>query len=370
VAAEQLALMEKEIIASAEREQQTRTEQGPTEDRVLLVEDNFDLRSYVRRMLSGMGHAVTTAVDGVDGWQHVQSDQPDVIVSDLMMPNMDGYELLRLVKSTESTHHIPFIMITAKHELESKLEGLDMGADDYLPKPVNIRELDARIRNLRNMKRFQQAIAREQELKKRMEDLLMSFSQSLELRHPDTAGHSRDVLALGLMLASELGLGHDQRLRDALLLHDIGKIGVPDRVLLKEASLDDEEWELMKKHSEWGAQLLENFETYRDIANIVLSHQERYDGNGYPQGLAGEQIPLEARIIGVADAFHAMTADRPYRKALSPAHAAREILKNRGTQFDPELANAFVRGLIREGDITEADLDGLDLPGVRSASLR
>ena len=162
---------------------------------------------------------------------------------------------------------------------------------------------------------------------------------------------------------------HDQRLRDALLLHDIGKIGVPDRVLLKEAPLDDEEWELMKKHSEWGAKLLDNFETYRDIANIVLSHQERYDGNGYPQGLAGEQIPLEARIIGVADAFHAMTADRPYRKALSPAHAAREILKNRGTQFDPDLANAFVRGLLREGDITEADLDGLELPDVRSADL-
>ena len=368
VAAEQLALMEKEIIASAERDQQPRPGEVPTEDRVLLIEDNFDLRSYVRRMLSGMGHEVTTAVDGVDGWQHVQADQPDVIVSDLMMPNMDGYELLRLVKSTEGTHHIPFIMITAKHELESKLEGLEMGADDYLPKPINIRELDARIRNLRNMKRFQQAIAREQELEKRMEDLLMSFSQSLELRHPDTAGHSRDVLALGLMLASEVGLGHDQRLRDGLLLHDIGKIGVPDRVLLKEAPLDDEEWELMKKHSQWGAELLAKFETYHDIADIVLSHQERYDGNGYPQGLAGTQIPLEARIIGVADAFHAMTADRPYRKALSPAHAAREILKNRGTQFDPELANAFVHSLLREGEITQADLNGFELPGVGSGT--
>jgi putative two-component system response regulator len=336
----------------------------PAEDRVLLVEDNYDLRSYVGRTLSGMGHEVTTAVDGLDGWQRVQADAPDVIVSDLMMPNMDGYELLKLVKTTESTRHIPVILITAKHELESKIEGLDLGADDYLPKPINIRELDARVRNLRNMKRFQQAVARERELKKRMDDLLMSFSQSLELRHPDTAGHSRDVLALGLMLAAELGLGHDQRLRDALLLHDIGKLGVPDHVLLKEAPLDDGEWELMKKHAEWGARLLENFETYRDIAGIVLSHQERYDGRGYPMGLSGKKIPLEARIIGVADAYHAMTSDRPYRRALTPGHAAREILKNRGAQFDPELANAFVRGLLQQRIITKEDLDGFDLPGV------
>lgn len=368
VAADELALMEKEMLACGARESEAdaRSKQGgPAEDRVLLVEDNNDLRSYVGRMLAGMGHEVTTAVDGVDGWQRVQSDNPDVIVSDLMMPNLDGYELLKLVKATEGSRHIPFIMITAKHELESKIEGLDLGADDYLPKPINIRELDARVRNLRNMKRFQQAVAREQELQKRMEDLLMSFSESLELRHPDTAGHSRDVLSLGLMLASEIGIELGQRLRDALLLHDIGKLGVPDHVLLKEAALDDEEWELMKKHAEWGAQLLRKFDTYQDIAHIVLAHQERYDGRGYPNGLAGEAIPLEARIIGVADAYHAMTADRPYRKALSPAHAAREILKNRGAQFDPVLANAFVRALLKSGDITEGDLGGLEVPELR-----
>lgn len=360
VAADELALMEKEMLAGNGEEQQQSVPEA--EDRVLLVEDNFDLRSYVGKMMAAMGHEVITAVDGREGWQRLEDFEPDVIVSDLMMPNMDGYELLKLVKTTERTRHIPYIMITAKHELESKIEGLGMGADDYLPKPINIRELDARVRNLRNMKRFQQSVAREQELKKRMDDLLMSFSESLELRHPETAGHSRDVLALGLMLAAELGLDHDQRLRDALLLHDIGKLGVPDSVLLKEAALDDHEWELMKKHAEWGARLLENFETYRDIATIVLSHQERYDGRGYPNGLAGERIPLEARIIGVADAYHAMTADRPYRKAMTPAHAAREILSNRGAQFDPALANAFVRGLLKNGDVSSTDIDGFDLP--------
>ncbi len=365
VAAEELALMEKEMLAAADREaggSSPEERPAPAEDRVLLVEDNHDLRSYVSRMLAAMGHEVTTAVDGVDGWQHVRADSPDVVVSDLMMPNMDGYELLRLVRETESTRHIPFIMITAKQELESKIEGLDLGADDYLPKPINIRELDARVRNLRNMKRFQQAVAREQELRKRMEDLLMSFSESLELRHPQTAGHSRDVLSFGLMLASELGIEQGQRLRDALLLHDIGKLGVPDHVLLKEGPLGEEEWELMKKHVEWGARLLEKFDTYQDIAHIVLAHQERYDGRGYPKGLAGEAIPLEARIIGVADAYHAMTADRPYRTAMSPAQAAREILEHRGTQFDPVLAHAFVRALVRSGEIKESDLDGFDLP--------
>lgn len=374
VAADELALMEKEMLGAdgnhSEEESGLHSSDEPrgpaeNEDRILLVEDNYDLRSYVSRMLGELGHRVMTAVDGLDGWQSVQAHSPDVIVADLMMPNMDGYELLKLVKTTDSTKHIPVILITAKHELESKIEGLDMGADDYLPKPISIRELDARVRNVGNMKRFQQAVAREQELQKRMEELSMSFAQSLELRHPDTAGHSREVLSLGMMIASQAGLVSDPRqdrtLQDALLLHDIGKLGIPDPVLLKAAPLEDEEWELMKRHAEYGATLLQQFETYRDVANIVEAHQEHYDGSGYPAGLAADEIPIEARIIGVADAYHAMTADRPYRSALSPGEAAREILRNSGSQFDPWLAVVFVRGLLQSDVITQDDIEGFDL---------
>jgi putative two-component system response regulator len=266
------------------------------------------------------------------------------------------------VKSDENTMHIPVILITAKYELDSKIEGLKTGADDYLSKPVNIRELDARIKNLLTMRKFQLALAHTEELKTRMEELSMSFSQSLEIRDFKTAGHSRDVLALGTMMAEEAGLEVDQVLRDSLLLHDIGKLGIPDRILLKESSLDDEEWTIMKTHSELGANLLGNHESYKEVSQIVLAHQEHYDGTGYPNGLKGKEIPLNARIIAIADAYHAMTSDRPYRKALSSATAARELIKHSGHQFDPTLVKAFIDGLLKKGEISESDLQTVETP--------
>jgi HD-GYP domain-containing protein (c-di-GMP phosphodiesterase class II) len=157
-------------------------------------------------------------------------------------------------------------------------------------------------------------------------------------------------------MAKEIGLEVDQVLRDSLLLHDIGKLGIPDRILLKESSLSEEEWEVMKSHSELGANLLGNHESYREVSRIVLAHQEHFDGTGYPNGLKGKEIPLNARIIAIADAYHAMTSDRPYRRALSPATAARELLKNSGSQFDPKLVKAFIDGLLKKGEIRKSDL--------------
>jgi putative two-component system response regulator len=322
-----------------------------------------DLRNYISKMLKRFGHSVITAEDGLDGWHRVRNDVPDIIVSDIMMPRMDGFELLSKVKSDESTMHIPVILITAKYELDSKIQGLKTGADDYLSKPVNIRELDARIKNLLTMRKFHLAVAHAEELKIRMEELSMSFSQSLEIRDFKTAGHSRDVLALGTLMAEEIGLEIDQVLRDSLLLHDIGKLGIPDRILLKESSLSDEEWEIMKQHSELGANLLGNHESYKEVSRIVLAHQEHFDGTGYPNGLKGKEIPLYARIIGIADAYHAMTSDRPYRKALSPATAARELLRHSGHQFDPKLVKAFLDGLLKKGEIAESDLQATETVG-------
>jgi putative nucleotidyltransferase with HDIG domain len=189
-----------------------------------------------------------------------------------------------------------------------------------------------------------------------MAELSMSFSQSLEIRDFKTAGHSRDVLALGSMIAAEIGIEVDQVLRDSLLLHDIGKLGIPDRILLKESGLSDEEWTVMKTHSELGAELLGHHESYREVSQIVLAHQEHFDGTGYPNGLKGKEIPLYARIIAIADAYHAMTSDRPYRKALSPETAVQELLKYSGQQFDPTLVKAFVDGLQKEGEISLDDL--------------
>ena len=361
ISVDDLALIEKELypIEPADEPDDDAATQGPS-DLILLVEDNTDLRNYISKMMKRFGHGVLTAEDGLDGWHRARNDLPDIIVSDVMMPRMDGFELVSKVKSEEKTKHIPVILITAKHELDSKIQGLKTGADDYLSKPVNIRELDARIKNLLTMRKFQLALAHTEELKTRMEELSMSFSQSLEIRDFKTAGHSRDVLSLGSMMAAKIGLEIDQVLRDSLLLHDIGKLGIPDSILLKDSSLSEDEWSVMKQHSELGANLLGNHESYKEVSRIVLAHQEHFDGSGYPNGLKGKEIPLYARIIAIADAYHAMTSDRPYRRALSSVTAARELLKHSGSQFDPSLVKAFIDGLLAKGEITVDDLQAVE----------
>ncbi|MBN1837236.1 MAG: response regulator [Spirochaetales bacterium] len=322
---------------------------APAADHVLLVEDNADLRNYVSKMLRRFGHRVSTAHDGLEGWEQARRDPPDVIVSDIMMPRMDGYELVQKIARSPETSPIPIVLMTAKPELESKLKGLKTGAVDYLSKPINIRELDARVRNLISLRQLQESRAQQAELQTRIEELTMGFSKSLEIRDYETAEHSDDVLKFGTMIAEEMGIPADQTLRHSLVLHDIGKIGIPDHILRKPGPLDKEEWATMKLHPELGANLLGQFDSYKEIANIVLAHQEHYDGTGYPNGLKGSQIPLVARIISVADAYHAMTSDRPYRKALEPQQALEELLRHRGTQFDPEVVDHFIQGLTRKG---------------------
>lgn len=357
VTIDDLALIDRhESIVRKEDEESADIRQVEKIDRILLVEDNPDLRSYVRKMLNRFDHSVITAVDGLEGWQQIQKDPPDLIVSDVMMPKMDGYELTDKVKSTASTRHIPIILITAKPGLESKLKGLETGADDYLSKPINVRELDARIKNLITMRKFQHALVETKALDARMEELSMSFAQSLEIRDFKTGGHSRDVLQLGSIIAEGLDMPLDHKLKDSLLLHDIGKIGIPDRILLKESPLDDEEWRIMKNHPEIGYNLLKNFDSYKEVSRIILAHQEHYNGTGYPKGLKGNNIPLIARIIGVADAYHAMTNDRPYRKALSTKTAIAELLKYNGKQFDPQIVEGFISGLIKHKLITGTEL--------------
>jgi HD-GYP domain-containing protein (c-di-GMP phosphodiesterase class II) len=246
--------------------------------------------------------------------------------------------------------------MTAKSDLESKLKGLQFGADDYLPKPVNIRELDARIKNLVKERSLQQSLARQSQLEKSLEDLSRSFSEALELRDSYTAGHSKEVLQLGCMIAENAKIEINWKFKQSLLMHDIGKLKIPDAILRKETPLNAEEWSIIRKHPEYGADYLAGFESYREISPIIRAHQEHYDGTGYPDGLAGEQIPEIARVIAIADAYHAMTSYRAYRKAMQPAEAAQELILHRGTQFDPRLVDAFIKGLIDQKRIRLEDL--------------
>lgn len=350
-----IAFVEAESVSDSEVVPVDIPQQRPsTGIRVLYVEDNWDLRNYIGSMLRSFGHAVTMATDGVAGWSLIQEMLPDIVVSDVMMPGIDGFELVRLVKTTKSTQKIPILLITAKSDVDARIEGLEIGADDYLSKPVDIRDLDARINNIVANRRFRDAVTRAEELELRIEQLALGFSRSLELRDGYTAGHSADVLSYGTLIADELGVPVTRTLRDALLLHDIGKLGVPDSILRKPSPLSAEEWLIMKRHPQMGAELLKQFESLADISVIVSAHHERYDGSGYPRGLSGKEIPLEARIISVADAWHAMREDRVYRPALPVETAVRELQKNRGKQFDPEIVDRFLEGLVRRGDISRS----------------
>ncbi len=349
-----LAMLETELVPDEDVVIEEFPQSRPsTGIRVLYVEDNSDLRLYISRMLGSFGHSVSLAVNGLDGWQKTQEILPDIIVSDVMMPGMNGLNLAQLVKATGTTQKIPIILITAKSEIDSRIEGLEIGADDYLGKPINIRELDARIRNIVSERRFRDALSKAEETEERINQLAIGFSRSLELRDGYTGGHSEDVLNFGTIIIKELGIPMDQTLRLSLLMHDIGKIGIPDSILRKPAPLTSQEWKIMRKHPEMGAELLSQFDSLSDMGLIILSHHERYDGTGYPQGLSGEDIPLAARIIAIADAWHAMREDRTYRKAIPLEDAVNELISNRGRQFDPVIVDRFLCGLVREGIVPE-----------------
>jgi putative two-component system response regulator len=351
---------------------ETRSEEGGLKpvDRVLLAEDNADLRTFIRTMLTKAGHDVLVAADGAEAWEMAEKDPPDLIVSDIMMPRVDGYELLRRVKSTPRTRSIPMILITAKPGLEAKLKGYEFGADAYLSKPVNIRELDARIRNLVAERQVQQNAIRMKEMESREDERRQGFEKVrqalkstvqaiatvVEMRDPYTAGHQRRVADLARALGAEMGLSDDrlEGIQTAGLIHDIGKIRVPTEILSKPSKLTALEFDLIKTHVQAGCDILKDIEFPWPIARMILEHHERVNGSGYPGGLGGENLLPESKILAVADAVEAISTHRPYRPALGVGAALDEIERNKGILFDAEAVDACVN-LFRQKKYTLPD---------------
>jgi putative two-component system response regulator len=337
---------------------ETQSEEGGLKpvDRVLLAEDNVDLRTFIRTMLTKAGHDILVAADGAEAWEMAEKDPPDLIVSDLMMPRMDGYELLRKVKTTAGTRQIPVILITAKPGLEAKLKGFEHGADAYLSKPVNIRELDARIRNLVAERQVQQNAIRMKEMESREDERRRGFEKVrralkstvqaiatvVEMRDPYTAGHQRRVADLARALGAEMGLSDDrlEGIQTAGLIHDIGKIRVPTEILSKPSKLTGLEFDLIKTHVQAGYDILKDIEFPWPIARMILEHHERVNGSGYPGGLGGENLLQESKILAVADAVEAISTHRPYRPALGVGAALDEIERSKGILFDAEAVDA------------------------------
>ncbi len=285
----------------------------------------------------------------------------DAVISDLQMPGMSGLELLHEVR--QKYPRSAFLMVTGENDIRVGIQAMKQGASDYVVKPVEFDALVASLGRALEMKRLELELEeyrlhleemveqRTQQLQAAMrriegtyDETLEALAGALDLKDNETAGHSRRVTRYCLELAKALGCSAEQlkQIERGAYLHDIGKIGIPDSVLLKPGKLTSEEWEIMRTHARVGYELVSRIAFLASAAEIVLTHQERYDGTGYPQGLVGDKIPLGARIFAVADTLDAMTSDRPYRKALPFSVAWEEIKRESGRQFDPKVVRAFL----------------------------
>lgn len=289
--------------------------------RILVVDDNPYGRATAAALLSVEGYEVFEAEDGISALEQTTAIKPDLILLDIMMPGLDGFEVCSRLKGDEHTRLIPVIIITALNDQNSRLRGIEAGADDFLNKPFDRLELSARVKSLIRQKRLNEDL-------EHAEQVLFSIARTVESRDPGTGDHCERLVDLGEAFGEFLGLSRTE-IRDLAwggYLHDIGKVGIPDAVLLKKGQLTDEEWEIMRQHVIIGERICQPLRTMRGVLPIIRHHHERWDGTGYPDGLAGNEIPLLAQIFQIIDIYDALVSERPYKPAFTPEQAL-EILR-------------------------------------------
>jgi putative two-component system response regulator len=296
---------------------------GPRRSRILVADDTESVRSLFRRLLTSDGHEVIIAADGAAALEAVHRHRPDVVLLDVAMPLVDGLEVCRRLKADPSTRLMPVVLVTGQTGLDDRIKGIEAGADEFLSKPVHPHELRARVRSLSRVKHLIDALDS-------AEAAFMSLALTIEARDPHTNGHCERLARHAVRLGRGLGLSDEDL--DALhrggYLHDVGKVGVPDAVLLKPGPLTRDELQLMRRHPEIGDTLCAPLQSLRSVRPIILSHHERLDGSGYPDGLRGDEVPLLAQIVGIVDVYDALTSQRPYRAALSTEDAIRHLLRD------------------------------------------
>lgn len=309
---------------------------------ILLVEDNIVLRDGLQLLLESDGFEVHTADNGLEALQMMKSGNcPDLILSDIAMPEMDGMAFLSAVRSRADWIAIPFIFLTARGTRDEVFVGKGLGIEDYLVKPVNNHELLSTIRA--RLVRSQQLMFAE--LAESYQSSLIMLANAIELRDHYTRGHVERVMQYSWVLAHAIGFTTEElhHLKYGSILHDVGKIHIRESILRKPGPLDDTEWQEMRHHPKLGAALIQNIDYLKQALPIILHHHERWDGNGYPDGLAGEAIPIEARIVAVADSLDAMTTTRAYKPALTKQQAFEEIVSGSGSRYDPSVVAVFKR---------------------------
>jgi putative two-component system response regulator len=306
---------------------------------LLLVDDAPGNIRLLDRLLAPDHHTVLHAEDGVEAMRVVRHEHPDLVLMDVKMPRADGFQTCRTIKQNRSTRLTPVVLLTSLADRASRIEGIEAGADDFVSKPFDVNELRARVRSLLRVKRYTDDLDS-------AESVLVTLASTIEARDYSTGGHCQRLAEYACATGGALGLNDDEliMLERGSFLHDIGKVGIPDAVLLKPGPLTAAEYEVMKSHTVIGERLCGDLRFLRNVRPIVRHHHERLDGSGYPDGLKGGAIPLLAQIIGVVDVFDALTTDRPYRAAMPFARAADELRQEvvRGWR-DADLVDTFLR---------------------------
>lgn len=289
---------------------------------ILIVDDHEPNLELLSGILSAAGYRVVCAANGEQAISMVDNESVDLVLLDVVMPGRGGFSACVRIKANPKTRLIPVVLVTALSQTDDRIQGIMCGADDFLNKPVNKHELLARVYSLLRMKRFTDELDN-------AETVLFSLATSIEAKDPYTQGHCERLSEYSLALAERLNLAEE--LRVALcrggIVHDLGKVVVPEHILLKRGPLTDEEWKVMKQHPIVGENICRPLKSFRLVLPIIRHHHERQDGSGYPDGLKGDEIPLTARVLQTVDIYDALTTDRPYRKALGPDEAIAQIRK-------------------------------------------
>jgi response regulator RpfG family c-di-GMP phosphodiesterase len=326
---------------------------------VLVIDDSKTNLDVYARVLKQAGDVeIRSFLSSSDAFAWTQSNVPDLVVVDYRMPEMNGLEFIRAFRAKPGNADVPVVMVTASHDKEVRYEALKLGADDFVEKPADPVEFLARARNMiklreRSKKLAESASWLKQEVRKktaeiarREQETILRLTRATEHRDRETKNHIARMGHYASLLAKAVGLS-DERQELLLLaapMHDIGKVAVPDRILLKEGRLTPEEWEIMKGHARAGYDILKDSDSplIQLAAEIALTHHEKWDGSGYPQRLIGDAIPLSGRICAVGDVFDALLSVRPYKPAWSLPQVIEQLRRDRGTHFDPVLIDAFL----------------------------
>lgn len=315
---------------------------------ILVVEDDPRNIQILSSLLGREGYHAYVATDGELALDYLDTTLPDLILLDLGLPKIDGFEVCERLKSNSTTRLIPVVVLTGQSDFGSKLRCIELGADDFISKPFNATEVLARCKSLLRLKNALDALDN-------AERVIFAFARAVEAKDPYTEGHTERVTAYALALAERIGLNEQERaaLKRSAILHDVGKIGVPDDILRKPGPLTPEEFEKIRQHPIQGVTILEPLQSVRDVLPAIRWHHERMDGSGYPDGLTGDQIPVMVRIMTIADVYDALTTLRPYHEALSPEEGTR-ILREGAVRgwWDKELVSTFVSVVVGKHLIT------------------